>query len=49
MRPAVLAAALTFDERLEWLRLPVRGLARKVGSVAMRWLDRRREQIDEGR
>ncbi|MCA9492354.1 MAG: hypothetical protein H6738_05990 [Alphaproteobacteria bacterium] len=47
MRPAVLAAALTFDERLAWLRAPVRGIARRAGSVVMRWLDRRRETADQ--
>lgn len=46
MRPAVLAAALTFDERLSWLRVPVKGIARRAGSVVMRWLDRRRETAD---
>ncbi len=46
MRPAVLAAALTFDERLAWLRAPISGVARRAGSLVMKWLDRRREIAD---
>ena len=47
MRSAVLAAALWFEPRLAWTRAPVTGLARRTGGVIMRWLDRRRERLNE--
>jgi hypothetical protein len=46
MRPAFLAAALTFDPRLAALRAPVALVARRAGAVVMWWLDRRRASDD---
>ncbi len=46
MRPAVIAAVLAFDARLEWTRRPVRGISRRLGGLVMGWLDRRRELVD---
>jgi hypothetical protein len=47
MRPAVLAAALTFGPRLAPLRVPVAVVARSAGAVVMWWLDRRRALGDD--
>lgn len=46
MRSAVLAATLGFDQRLEWIREPLRLVARQAGGLVMRWLDHRREVDD---
>ncbi len=46
MRPAVLAAAFAFHPRLSWVRSPLTTFARLTGPLVLRWLDRRREQIN---
>jgi hypothetical protein len=47
MRPAVMAAAFWFDPRLAWVRAPITGVARRAGGIVMRWLDQRRERLDQ--
>ncbi|MEN0061475.1 MAG: hypothetical protein AAGA48_04950 [Myxococcota bacterium] len=44
MRPAVLAATLTFHPKTAWARVPFTMLAKLAGPVVIRWLDRRRER-----
>lgn len=46
MRSAVLAAAFAFHPHLSWTRTPLTRLARITGPLVLRWLDRRREQIN---
>lgn len=47
MRPAVIAATFWFDPRLAWARTPITSVARRTGAIVMRWLDERRERLNQ--